>query len=130
MVNYNTKNSLGSLITDFSLFVAGTYYETLEVLLDPATAGYVPAVGDVLTYVTDDSNKHQKYDPDDADQVIMGVICEIKADNTTPTAVTKLSYAINASVHYAALGYIGTLDAAEKLALANALRAKNINLVD
>lgn len=130
MVDYNTKNALGSLALDYSVFVAGTYYETAEVLLDAATAGYVPANGDVLCYKTDDTNKHQKYDHTDANLIILGVICEIKADNTTPTAVTKLSFATNASVHYAGIGYTGTQNAAQKLAFKNALREKNINLAD
>ena len=129
MTDYNTKNSLGSLVLDYDLFAAGTYFETLEVLLDAATAGYVPANGDVLCYDTADTNKHQKYDHTIGTHVVMGVIFDVKEDNTG-TPVVKLSYAINCSVHYAALGYVGTQNAAQKLAMVNAMRAKNCNVVD
>ena len=129
MTDYNTKNSLGSLNLDYTLFVAGTYFESLEVLLDEATAGYTPANGDVLCYKTDDSNKHQKYDHTDANLVVMGVVFDVQEDNTG-TPVVKLSYAINCSVHYAALGYTGTQNAAQKLGMVNAMREKNCNVVD
>jgi hypothetical protein len=130
MVDYVTKNDLGSISTDYQLLVAGTLYEKNEVILDEATAGYTPANGDVLCRKSDDTNKHQKWDPTDAALVILGVIVEIKEDNATP-AVVKLSFATNASVHFAALGYTGApLSAANKLILSDALRAKNINLVD
>jgi hypothetical protein len=129
MVDYNTKNALGTLALNYELFVAGTYYESESTFLDAATAGYVPAIGDILCYKTDDTNKHQKYDRTDAALVIMGIIHEIRTDNTTPTAVQELSFAKNASVHYAALGLTGTMDAAQILTLKEALRAKNINMV-
>lgn len=129
MVDYNTKNALGSLALDYSVFVPGTYYETAEVLLDEATAGYTPANGDVLCRKSDDTNKHQKYDHTDAALVILGVVCEIKQDNTG-TPVVKLSYATDAAVYYAGIGYTGTQNAAQKLAFKDLLRLKNINLVD
>lgn len=130
MTDYNTKNSLGSLVLDYSIFVANTYFEPATVLLDEATAGYTPANGDILCYDTADTNKHQKYDRTIATHVIMGIVFDVETDNTTPTAVTQLSYAKYCSVHYAALGYTGTMSAAQKLTLKEALRAKNIILVD
>jgi len=131
MTDFNGKNDLGSLEMNYDLFVGGTPLETLAVFLDAATAGYTPAVGDVLCRKSDDSDKHQKWDPTDAALVILGVISEIKEDNTTPTPVVELSFAIRASVHFAALGYTGApLSAANKLILSDDLRAKNINLVD
>jgi len=130
MVDFNAKRNLGQVEFNYELYVGNTYLEFAEVLLDEATAGYAPAVGDILCYKTDDTNKHTKYDKSDAALVIMGIVDELKDDNTTPTPVTKISYAKNATVHYAALGYVGTLNAAEKLTLKEALRAKNINLAD
>jgi len=130
MVDYNTKSSLGSLVMDYSLFVPGTYFESTTVFLDVATAGYVPAVGDILCYKSDDTNKHQKYDRTDAALVILGIIHEIKLDNTAVTPIQELSFATDCSVYYGALGMTGTMNAAQKLALKLLLRAKNVNLVD
>ena len=130
MVDWNAKRNLGQLEMNYDLYVGNTYLELAEVLLDEATAGYTPAVGDILCYKTDDSNKHQKYDKTDGALVIMGIVDELKEDNTTPDPVIKIAYAKNATVHFAALGYTGTLNAAEKLTLKEALRAKNINLAD
>jgi hypothetical protein len=128
MVDYNTKSDLGTLALDFTLFATNAPFESESVFLDAATAGYVPAVGDILCYKTDDTNKHQKYDRTDAALVIMGIIHEIKLDNTG-TPVQELSFAKNCTVHYEALGLTGTMTAAQILTLKEALRAKNINLL-
>lgn len=129
MTDFDTKQSLGSLALNPELFVPGTVLEVATTLLDAATAGYVPAVGDVFCYKTDDTNKHQKYSAADGALIIKGIISQLEEDSTSP-AVVVVSYAVVASVHYAKLGYTGTLNAAQKLALKNDLRAKNINLVD
>lgn len=128
MVDYNTKNALGTLALNYEIFVAGTYFESESVFLNAATAGYVPAVGDILCYDTADTNKHQKYDRTIATHVIMGIIHELKPDNTG-TPVVEISFAKNCTVHYGALGLTGTMSAAQILTLKEALRAKNINLV-
>lgn len=129
MGNWNAKSTIGSFSLNLDLFVAGTLLERAEVILDEATATYAPAVGDVLCYDSADTNKHQKYDRTIATHVIMGVIDELKEDNAG-TPVVKMSYAVVASVHYAAINVTGTMNAAQKLALKNELRAKNIELVD
>ena len=129
MTDYNTKRSLGSYSSNYDLFVAATYMELEDVLLDAATAGYVPAIGDVLCRKSDDTDKHQKYDRTDAALVILGVIEELVPDNTG-TPVVKMSFAVTASVHYAALGVTGTMNAAQKLVLKDLLKLKNITLVD
>lgn len=129
MVDFNAKRNLGQVAFNYQLYVGNTYLEFAEVTFDEASAGYTPAVGDILCYKTDDTNKHQKYDRTDANLVILGIVDELKPDNTSP-ANLEIAYAKNATVHWAALGYTGTMNAAQKLALKLLLRAKNINLAD
>ena len=50
MVDFATKETIGTLALDLDLYVAGTVLERADVLLDAIAAGYTPAVGDVLCY--------------------------------------------------------------------------------
>lgn len=120
--------SVGSDTLNYGVFVAGHEIVTTEVILDAATAGYTPALGDVVCYDTADTNKHQKYDADTATHVILGVLKTITtSDDGTPVVV--LGIAEKATVYFEDLGTTGVATAAEYLALKNALRAKGINAV-
>ena len=129
MTDIDLSKTVATLATNYTLYVEGSPSEVTAVLLDAATAGYTPAVGDVLCYKTDDSNKHTRYDETDkSNLVVMGVIDNITTDNSTP-AITIIRYTLNAIVHYGALGVDGVDNAAKKLELINLLRAKNIDAV-
>lgn len=129
MVAFNTKRTVDTTTENYDLYVRGP--QKLEtVVLNAATAGYVPAVGDILCRKADDSNKHQKYDPDDVAQLTpLGIVDEIESDNTG-TPVQILHVALDCWVRFAALGYTGgTMSAAEKLAILDALRGINVTVV-
>jgi len=128
MTAFNQKRTIGTYSENTALYVAGTYLETEATEFDEATAGYTPAVGDVLCYKTDDTNKHTIYDETDkAALVILGVIDSITTDAGSNVI---LGYAKNATCHFGALGMTAVNTAAKRLVLVNALRAKNINTVD
>jgi hypothetical protein len=128
MTAFNQKSTVGTYAENTELYVAGTYLELEATEFDEATAGYTPAIGDVLCYKTDDSNKHAIYDETDkAALVVLGIIDSIVTDAGTNVI---LGYAKNATCHFGALGMTAVNTAAKKLVLVNALRAKNINVVD
>jgi len=129
MTDFVTKRALGSETTNYALFVADTYLEEDSILNNNAGT-YSPAVGDVLCYDTGDSDKHKRYDAAIGTVVILGIVSAITVDQTTPTAVEAIKFATNATVRYASLGTDNVDTAPEKLALQNALRAKNINTED
>ena len=56
------SNTVNSASYTMNLFVIGKEIVTEAVLLDAATAGYTPAVGDLLVKREDDSNKHDRFD--------------------------------------------------------------------
>lgn len=127
MVDFNTKRAVDTYTENYELYVRGPA-RLKDVFLDAATAGYVPVVGDVICRKSDDTNKHQKWDPTDAALVILGVIDNLESDNTG-TAVVKIGIALDAWVNYAALGITGGVPlAADKLILKDGLRAVNIDV--
>ena len=128
MTAFNQKKTVGTYAANTDLYVTGHAEVLDQVVFDEATATYTPAIGDVLCRKTDDANKHQKYsDADLANLVILGIVDGITTDNTaTPNVI--LAFAKVAEVHFSALGYGGTLNAAEKLLMLDSLRAINIDV--
>jgi hypothetical protein len=125
MTDFDQKTAVGTIASSSDLFSTDGPLEMKAVVFDEATAGYTPAVGDILCYDTADTNKHQKWDDATATHVILGVIDKIEDDGSDKL----ISFAVRCTAHFAQLGYTTKpLSAANKLALENALRAKNITL--
>ena len=127
MTDWNAKRTVDSTSWNADLYVEAPERRR-NIFLNAATAGYSPAVGDILCEKSDDTYKHQKYSvADKANLDLIGIVDEVTEDNTG-TPVVQLSVCEHGHVHYTALGYTSTISAAEKLILLAGLRAINIDV--